>query len=147
MFKFLKMIKKAKKLYFEINLFWVAKIAIIDTKLSALSKTSQTKIKSKSRSSQSFILRSLLSLSKSVISIFIAFKFLKNLKTDFRLQIFRTMRQFVFIIKILDFSSDDIKKFRKFDRRQLFHRFEKDVLFGKLSSSSKQLIIEDSFEN
>ena len=40
MFKFLKIIKKAKKLCFEINSFWVAKIAIINTESSASSKTS-----------------------------------------------------------------------------------------------------------
>ena len=92
MSEFLKIIKKAKKLYFEVNSFWVAKIVIVDTESSASSKTNQTKIKSKSRSSQLFILRSFLSLSKSVVSAFIVFEFSKDLKTDFRLQIFRAMR-------------------------------------------------------
>ena len=147
MSEFLKMIKKAKKLCFEINSFWAAKIATADTESSASSRTSQTRIKSKNRSSQSFILRSFLSLSKNVVSAFIAFKFSKNLKTDSRLQTFRAMRRFISVIEILDFSSDDMKKLREFDRRQLSHRFEKDVSFDRSSSSSKQLIIESSFEN
>ena len=85
MSEFLKMIKKAKKLCFEINSFWIAKIAIADIKSNVSSRTNQIKIKSKNRSSQLFILKSLLSLSKSVVSAFIIFKFLKNLKTDSRL--------------------------------------------------------------
>ena len=96
---------------------------------------------------QSFISKSLLSLSKNVVFAFIIFEFLKDLKTDFRLQIFRAMRRFVSIAEIFDFSSDDMKKLRESDRRQLFHRFEKDVSLDKSSSSSKQLIIENSFEN
>ena len=64
---------------------------------------SQTKIKLKNRSSQLFISKSSLSLSKNVVSAFIAFQILKDLKIDFRLQIFRAMRQSVFIAKILDF--------------------------------------------
>ena len=60
---------------------------------------------------------------------------------------FRAMRRSVFIIKIFDFSFNDMKKFRKSDRRQLFHRFEKNASFNKSSFSLKQLIIESSFEN
>ena len=147
MFEFLKMIKKAKKLYFEINSFWVAKIATVDIKLNTSSKISQIKVKSKNRLSQLFISKSFLSLSKNVISSFIAFEFSKNLKTDFRLQIFRAMCRSVSVAEILDFSFNNIKKLQEFDRRQLFHRFEKDASFDRSSSSSKQLIIESSFEN
>ena len=96
---------------------------------------------------QSFISKSLLSLSKSVVFAFIAFKFSKDLKTDSRLQIFRAMRRFVFVAEVLDFSSDDMKEFRESDRRQLFHCFKRNVSFNKSSSSLKQLIIKSSFEN
>ena len=137
MSEFLKMIKKAKKLCFEINSFWAAKIATADTELSASSRTSQTRIKSKNRSSQSFISRSFLSLSKNVVFAFIAFEFSKDLKTNSRLQTFRAMRRSAFIIEIFDSSSDDMKKLRESDRRQLFHHFEKDVSFDKSSSSSE----------
>ena len=147
MFKFLKIIKKAKKLCFEINSFWIAKIVIVDTELNALSRTSQTRIKSKNRSSQSFISRSLLSLSKSVVFAFITFKFLKNLKTDSRLQTFRAMRRFIFIAEILNSFFNDMKKLRESDRRQLFYRFERNASLDELLSSSKQLIIKSSFEN
>ena len=147
MSEFLKMIKKAKRLYFEINLFWAAKIVIADIESNASSRTSQTRIKSKSRSSQSFILKSLLSLSKSVVFAFIAFEFSKDLKTNSRLQIFRAMRRFVFVAEVLDFSSDDMKKLRKSNRHQLFYRFERNASLNKSSSSSKQLIIKNSFEN
>ena len=147
MFEFLKMIKKVKKLYFKINLFWVARIVIVDTELNASSRTSQTKVKLKNRLSQLFILRSFLSLSKNVVFTFITFKFSKNLKINFHLQTFRAMRQSAFIVKIFDFSFNDIRKFREFDRRQLFHRFKKNISFNKLSFSSKQLIIKSSFEN
>ena len=57
------------------------------------------------------------------------------------------MRRFVFIAEIFDSFSNDLKKFRKFDRRQLFHDFEKNVSFNKSLFSSKQLIIENFFEN
>ena len=147
MFKFLKMIKKAKKLCFEINLFWVAKIVIADIESSASSKTNQIKFKSKSRSSQSFISRSFLLLSKDVVFTFIAFEFSKDLKTDSRLQIFRAMRRFIFVAEILDSFFDEIKKLRESDRRQLFHCFERNVSFDRSSFSSEQLIIESSFEN
>ena len=56
------------------------------------------------------------------------------------------MRRSASIIKISNFFSDDMKKFRESDRRQLFHRFEKNASFDKLSFSSEQLIIENSFE-
>ena len=147
MSKFLKMIKKAKKLYFKINLFWVAKIVIVDIESSASSRTSQIRIKSKNRSSQSFILRSFLSLSKSVVFAFIAFKFSKDLKTDSRLQTFRAMRRFTSVAEILDSFFDDMKKLRESDRRQLFHRFERNASLNKSLFSSKQLIIKSSFEN
>ena len=64
-----------------------------------------------------------------------------------RLQIFRAMRRFVFIAEISDSSFNDMKKFRKFNRRQLSHRFERNASFDKSLFSSKQLIIENSFEN
>ena len=147
MSEFLKIIKKAKKLYFKINSFWVAKIVIADIESNASSKTSQTKIKSKNHSSQLFISRSSLSLSKNVVFTFIAFKFLKDLKINSRLQTFRAMRRFVFVIKILNFSFNDMKELREFNRRQLFHRFEKNASLNRSSSSSKQLIIKSSFEN
>ena len=147
MFKFLKMIKKAKKLCFEVNLFWVAKIAIINIESNASSRTSQTRIKSKNRSSQSFISRSFLSLSKSVVFAFIAFEFLKNLKTNSRLQTFRVMRRSASVAEISDSSFNDMKKFWKSNRRQLSHRFERDASLNRSSSSSEQLIIESSFEN
>ena len=57
------------------------------------------------------------------------------------------MRRFIFIAEILNSSSDEMKEFRKSDRRQLFHRVERNALFDKSSSSSKQLIIKNSFEN
>ena len=57
------------------------------------------------------------------------------------------MRRFIFITEISDFSSDNMKELREFNRRQLFHHFEKDVSFNKSSFSSKQLIIKSSFEN
>ena len=95
---------------------------------------------------QSFILRSFLSLSKSVVFAFIAFEFSKNLKTDSRLQIFRAMRRSVSVAEILDSFFNDIKELRESDRRQLFHRFERNALLNKSSFSSKQLIIENSFE-
>ena len=94
-----------------------------------------------------FILKSFLSLSKSVVFAFIAFEFLKNLKTNSRLQIFRIMRRFVFVAEILDSFFNDMKKLQESDRQQLFHRFERNVLFNKLSFSLKQLIIKSSFEN
>ena len=147
MFEFLKTIKKAKKLNFEINLFWVAKIVIIDIKSSASSKTNQIKIESKSCLSQSFILKSLLSLSKNVVFTFIAFEFSKNLKTDFRLQIFCVMRWFVSVAEIFNSFSDDMKKLRESDRQQLFHRFKRNASLDKSLFSLKQLIIENSFEN
>ena len=86
-------------------------------------------------------------LSKNVVFAFIIFEFSKDLKADSRLQTFRAMRRSAFIIEILDFFSDDMKKLRESDRRQLFHCFERNALFDKSSSSSKQLIIENSFEN
>ena len=86
-------------------------------------------------------------MSKSVVSAFIIFEFSKDLKTDFRLQTFRAMRQSVFIAEILNFSSDDMKKLREFNRRQLSHRFEKNASLDKSSFSLKQLIIKSSFEN
>ena len=103
MSEFLKIIKKVKKLCFEVNSFWIAKIVTVDIKSNALSKTSQTRIKSKNRSSQLFISRLFLSLSKSVIFTFIAFKFSKDSKTNSCLQTFRTMRRFTFIVEISDF--------------------------------------------
>ena len=57
------------------------------------------------------------------------------------------MRQFIFVVEIFDFSFDDMKKLRESDRRQLFHRFKRNVSFNKSSSSSEQLIIKNSFEN
>ena len=137
MFKFLIIIKKAKKLCFEINLFWIAKIVIADTDLNASSRTNQTKIKSKNRSSQSFILKSLLSLSKNVVFAFITFKFSKNLKTNSCLQTFRVMRRSAFIAKILNSSFNNMKKLREFNRRQLFYCFERNISFDKSSSSLK----------
>ena len=137
MSEFLKMIKKAKKLCFEINSFWAAKIATADTESSASSRTSQTRIKSKNRSSQSFISRSLLSLSKSVVFIFIAFEFLKDLKTNSRLQIFRAMRRSVSVAEIFNFSFNDMKKLQESDRRQLFHRSKRNASLNKSSSLSK----------
>ena len=97
-------------------MFWVAKIAVVDIKLNASLKTSQIKVKSKNRSSQLFISRSFLLLSKDVIFAFIAFEFSKDLKTDSRLQIFRAMPWFISIIKIFDFFSDDLKELQEFDR-------------------------------
>ena len=137
MSEFLKMIKKVKKLCFEINLFWIAKIVIVDIKLNVSSRTSQTKVKLKSCSSQLFILRSFLSLSKNVVFTFIAFEFLKNLKIDFCLQIFRAMRRFASVVEIFDSFSDDMKKLRESDRRQLSHRFERNVSLDRSSSSSE----------
>ena len=96
---------------------------------------------------QLFISRSLLSLSKNVVSAFIAFEFLKNLKTDSRLQIFRAMRRFIFVAEIFNSFFNDMKKLRESDRRQLFHHFERNASFNKSSFSSEQLIIENSFEN
>ena len=96
---------------------------------------------------QSFISRSLLLLSKNVVSAFIAFEFLKDLKTNSRLRAFRAMRRFIFITEILDSSSDEMKKLRESDRRQLFHRVERNASFDRSSFSSKQLIIENSLEN
>ena len=84
---------------------------------------------------------------KSVVFAFIAFEFLKNLKTDFHLQIFRAMRRSVSVTEIFDSFFDNMKKFRESDRQQLFHRFKENASFDKSSSSSKQLIIENSFEN
>ena len=98
---------------------------------------SQTRIQSKNRSSQLFISKLLLSLSKSIVFVFITFEFLKNLKTDFRLQIFRAMRRSAFIAEIFDFSFNDMKKLREFNRRQLFHRFEKNASLDKSSFSSE----------
>ena len=57
------------------------------------------------------------------------------------------MRRSVFVIKILNFSSDDMKKLREFNRRQLFYCFERNASLNKSSFSSKQLIIKSSFEN
>ena len=57
------------------------------------------------------------------------------------------MRRFVFVAEVLDSSFDDMKEFRKSDRRQLFHRFERNASLDKSSSSSEQLIIKSSFEN
>ena len=86
-------------------------------------------------------------LSKNVVFTFITFKFLKNLKINFRLQIFRTMRRSIFVAEIFDFFSDDMKELRESDRRQLSHRFERNASLNKSSSSSEQLIIKSSFEN
>ena len=101
----------------------------------------------KNRSLQLFTSKSFLSLFKSVVFAFIAFKFLKNLKINSRLQIFRAMRRSIFIIEIFDSFFDEMKEFRESDRRQLFHCVEKDVSFNKSLFSSKQLIIKNSFEN
>ena len=57
------------------------------------------------------------------------------------------MRQFTSVTEILDSFSDDMKKLRESDRRQLFHRFKRNASLDKSSSSSEQLIIENSFEN
>ena len=57
------------------------------------------------------------------------------------------MRRSVSVAEISDASSDDMKKLREFSRRQLSYRFEKNVSLDKSSSSSEQLIIENSFEN
>ena len=86
-------------------------------------------------------------MSKNVVFTFIVFEFSKDLKTNSRLQIFRTMRRFISVAEIFDSFFNNMKKFRESDRRQLFHRFEKNVLFDKSSFSSEQLIIESSFEN
>ena len=142
------MIKKAKKLCFEINLFWIAKIIAADTESSASSRTNQIKIKSKSCSSQSFILRSLLSLSKSVVSAFIAFEFSKNLKTDSRLRTFRTMRRSVSVIEIFDFFLMTWKSFEnlivdnylivsKEIFRLIHHRFRQNSWLLKVLSKIK----------
>ena len=90
-----------------------------------------------------FILKSFLHRSKNVFSDFIVFHFLKKMQIDFRLQAFRVMRQFVFVIMIQNFSFHDLNEFRKVCRYQLSRRVERNVLFNKLSSSSKQLIIEN----
>ena len=96
---------------------------------------------------QLFILKSFLSLSKSVVSAFIAFEFSKDLEINSRLQTFRVMRRSISVTEIFDSFSDDMKKLREFNRRQLSHRFEKDVLFNRSSSSLKHLIIKSFFEN
>ena len=93
------------------------------------------------------MLKSFLLLSKNVVFAFIIFKFLKNLKTDSRLQIFRAMRQFIFIAEILDFFFNNMRELRESDRQQLSHCFERNALFNKLLFSSEQLIIKSSFEN
>ena len=147
MSKFLKIIKKVKKLCFEINSFWAAKIVTVDTESNVSSKINQTKVKSKSYFSQSFISRLLLSLLKSVVFAFIVFEFSKDSKTNFRLQIFRAMRRSVSVVNVSNSFSDNMKKLRESDRQQLFYRFEKNASLDKSSSSSKQLIIENSFEN
>ena len=86
-------------------------------------------------------------LSKNVVLTFITFKFSKNLKTDFRLQIFCVMRRSVSVAEILDSPFNDMKKFRESNRQQLFYRFEKDVSLDRSSFLSKQLFIKNSFEN
>ena len=53
------------------------------------------------------------------------------------------MHRFVFVIIISNFFSCDLNEFRKAYCHQLFHRIEKDNLFDKSLSSSKQLIIEN----
>ena len=86
-------------------------------------------------------------LSKNIVFAFIVFEFLKNLKTDSRLQIFRAMRRSTSVAEILDSFSDDLKEFRESDHRQLFYRFEKDAVLDRSSLLSEQLIIKNSFEN
>ena len=57
------------------------------------------------------------------------------------------MRESVSIAEISDFSSDDIKKLRESSRRQLSHRFKRNVSLDRSSFSLKQLIIKSFLEN
>ena len=53
------------------------------------------------------------------------------------------MRRSVFVVTIQSFFSHDLNEFRKTRRHQLFRYVEKNDLFDKSSSSSKQLIIKN----
>ena len=68
------------------------------------------------------------------------------MQVDFRLQAFRAMRRSAFVITIQDFSFRDLNEFRETCRHQLSRRVKRNVLFDKLSSSSKQLIIKSFIE-
>ena len=56
------------------------------------------------------------------------------------------MRRSVFIIIIQSFSFYDLNVLRKTRRHQLFRYIERNDLFDKLPSPSKQLIIESFIE-
>ena len=68
------------------------------------------------------------------------------MQINFRLQAFRAMRRSVSVITIQNFFSRDLNELRKARRHQLFRHVERNVLFDKSSSSSKQLIIENFIE-
>ena len=68
------------------------------------------------------------------------------MQINFCLQVFRVMRRSASVITIQNFSFHDLSEFRKARHHQLFRRIEKNILFNKLSSSSKQLIIENFIE-
>ena len=145
MSEFLNTIKQAERWCFEIKSFWAAKSVVAESLISS-SKVSKDKNNQKSYSSQPFILRSFLHRSKNVAFDFIAFHFSKKVQIDFRLQTFRAMRRFVSVVTIQNSSSRDLNVFRKTCRYQLFRRVERNDLFDKSSSSSKQLIIKNSIE-
>ena len=64
------------------------------------------------------------------------------MQVDFRLQAFRAMRRSTSVIIIQNFSFYDLNEFQKTRCHQLSCRVERNVLFDRLLSSSKQLIIK-----
>ena len=99
MFEFLNTIKQIEKWCFEIKLFWTAESVVAENSI-FFSKINKNKNNQKSHSSQSFISRSFLHQSKNIVFDFIIFHFLKKMQVDFRLQAFRAMRRFVFVVTI-----------------------------------------------
>ena len=145
MFEFLNAVKQIEKWCFKIKLFWIAESVVVENSIFS-SKTSKDKSNQKSYSSQSFISRSFLHWSKNVVFDFIIFYFLKKMQADFRLQAFRAMRRSASVVIIQSFFFYDLNEFRETHHHQLFRCVEKNDLFDKSSSPSKQLIIENFIE-